>query len=118
MTVQIVQAVQSLRSVQFPSLILPRVAGEETGGDAKKEKVTSRKSRWIQRRKRRALPVLCRKMQAWIGSRASSSSARGQSGTRGKATCDGSISSETQFGSGPQAQGLRSFLDARGKPTA
>jgi hypothetical protein len=30
--VQTVQAVQPLRSVQSPSLILPRVAGEERGG--------------------------------------------------------------------------------------
>ena len=30
--VQDVQAVQPLRSVQAPSLVLPRVAGEETGG--------------------------------------------------------------------------------------
>jgi hypothetical protein len=30
--VQNVQVVQPLRSVQSPSLVLPRVAGEETGG--------------------------------------------------------------------------------------
>jgi hypothetical protein len=30
--VQKVQAVQPLRSVQSPTLVLPRVAGEDTGG--------------------------------------------------------------------------------------